>query len=147
MSLKKILTMLFVAVLAVACKKENDEPVNFAKVVEGSYSGSVVMSVGGQEMSSSDATVKLVANSDETLSVVLPKAGEGQMSLPEITVKNVQVSSSDNSTYILKETSISQDIYTGELSGSIKDGKAEIVYAIKPGAMPMSIDFKFTGTK
>lgn len=147
MNLKKCLTMLLIAILAIACKKENEEPENFAKIIEGSYNGSIVMSVSGNEMSTSDATVKLTALSDGSISVILPKAGEGAMSLPELTVNNVSVTSSDNSTYVLNETSINQDIYTGTLSGSVKDGQIEILYAIKPGAMPMSIDFKFTGSK
>lgn len=147
MNIRKCLTMLLIAVLAVACKKEDEESVNSAKVIEGVYNGSVVMCVNGNEMSTSEAAVELIASSDGSVSVVLPKVGEGTMSLPELTVNNVSVTSSDNSTYTLNETSINQDIYTGTLNGSVKGTKAEIMYSIKPGAMPMSIDFKFTGTR
>ena len=47
---------------------------------------------------------------------------------------------SDNVTYILPESAVDVTVgsvkYTGSLQGTIKDEKADLIFTLKPGAMP-----------
>lgn len=125
-------------------------PVNL--YVAGKYTG--IMSYGVSEMSEVEASVELKAQGDDKISIVLPAIGEGMMSLPEITLKDIAVDRIDHAEvptdqrlFIIAETEINQTVgttnYTGTLGGNVDNGKLTLNYSLKPGAMPMSITFKF----
>lgn len=147
MKVKNLFAMMAVALCMTACSDDDETVVSPAQAVEGSYAGSVTMSVMGTDYGSSEATVRITRLTDATVSIVLPEAGEGSMALPSITVTGAVVSTADDVTYTIAETAINQDKYVGSLTGTVKNGKAEIDYSVTPGAMPMSINFEFSGSK
>lgn len=155
MKTKHILLLIVVSLFFVACSKDKkDEPqvqkVN-VKMVEGVYNGSIVMTVRtpGAPV---DTKIELRADGDDTVMIMTPNLGSGPMAMKSMTLEHVKVTTTDNKTYKLVETKIDEQInnvkYVGSISGTIDaNGKAKIDYSVKPGAMPMSIKFAFTGEK
>jgi hypothetical protein len=72
------------------------------------------------------------------------------MSLPEMTISGISVSG-ENGIYTLNETAIDQVVnettYTGSISGAIAGKEATLTISLKPGAMPMSINCIYVGTR
>ncbi len=126
-----------------SCNKEIKPAEEVAKIYVGT------MTYGVSEMSEVEASVELKAQGDDKISIVLPAIGEGMMSLPEITLNDIAVSTTDNKVFTIAETEINQTVgttnYTGTLGGNVDNGKLTLNYALKPGAMPMSITFTFVG--
>ena len=96
--------------------------------------------------------MKITAEEGGTVQVLLVGgAGEGMMSLPDIAIPGIKVQTSDNVTYTFPESAIDVTVgsvkYTGSLQGTIKDEKADLIFTLKPGAMPMAITATFVGTK
>ena len=126
-----------------SCTKENKPAQSIAKTYVGT------LSYGVSEMTEVEASVELKAESDDKISIVLPAIGEGMMSIPEITLNGIAVSTTDNKVFAIAETEINQTVgttnYVGTLGGNVDNGKLTLNYALKPGAMPMSITFTFVG--
>ena len=118
-----------------------------AQSVAKTYVGT--LSYGVSEMTDVEASVELKAHGDDKIDIVLPKIGEGMMSIPEITLNGIAVSTTDNKVFAIAETEINQTVgttnYVGTLGGNVDNGKLTLNYALKPGAMPMSITFTFVG--
>ena len=126
-----------------SCTKENKPAQSIAKTYIGT------LSYGVSEMTEVEASVELKAESDDKISIVLPAIGEGMMSIPAFTLSGIAVSTTDNKVFAIAETEINQTVgttnYTGTLGGNVDNGKLTLNYALKPGAMPMSITFTFVG--
>ncbi|MBQ9435451.1 MAG: hypothetical protein IJU33_04920 [Bacteroidales bacterium] len=113
------------------------------------YQGSLVMSVMGKPYGEpADVTITLEASGKNSVTVKLPAVGEGRMALPALDIADVAVNTSDYNTFTLAETSFEQTVdslhCTGTVKGSVVDGKLTLNYSVKPGDMPMNIDFVFT---
>lgn len=144
----KTLRIMFVGLLVAGaammtgCKK--DKP---AEEVEGSYKGTLVMSVSGKEQGRQEATMTLKAENEEKATLVIPAMGEGKMSAPEITVNGIQVTKNTDKNYTLEETQVEfksgETTWKGSLKGEVKDKKLGLEYQLTPGSMPMSIQFVF----
>lgn len=154
MKLKNLFSLLILSLFFVACDSNNNsnKPMNTAQMMEGTYKGTVMMSVMGKDMPQNEANVEIKANTNGTITIVLPgQIGDTHaMKMPSITVPNIKVSAKDGM-YMIEETKIDQSIkdkkYVGMISGTVKDKMLDLKYSIKPGAMPMSINFTFTGKK
>ena len=149
MKFKNLLAITMMAFYAVSCSN-NGNTIAVSKMVAGEYVGTVTMNVGNTSFDPAEASVKLTADGDATVSIVLPEAGTGKMVIPSITINAVAVSTIDGMTYKLAETPYTQEgsmSITGNVSGVVKNGNAQITYSAKPGAMPMNINFEFTGSK
>ena len=146
MKLKNYMAMM-AAVLCLAACSDDEETVKPSEAVAGNYQGTITMSVASTSYDPTEATIQITAVSDNTVTIVLPSAGSGAMALPSLTVSGAVVSTTDDVTYTISETAINQDKYVGSLTGTIKNGKADIDYSVTPGAMPMAINFDFTGEK
>lgn len=155
MKLKNFLAMMAIALCAVACSDNDDkkeDTVIPAQEVAGIYNGTLSLSVSGNDQGTSDSQVKITAEEGGTVQVLLVGgAGEGMMSLPDIAIPGIKVHTSDNVTYILPESAVDVTVgsvkYTGSLQGTIKDEKADLIFTLKLGAMPMAITATFVGTK
>ncbi len=135
------------ATLFTSCKKE-EEKASTDSYVASTYKGSVVMSVGGTNYDPFDAEIKLEGNGKNAVKLTLPEVSSGMSTIPALTVGNISVTTSDYKRFILSETSFDQTVndtkYSGKVSGTVNDGKLTLNYSVKPGAMPMSINFVFT---
>lgn len=154
MKLKNYLAIMGIALCAAACSDDDnkEETVIPAQEIAGTYNGTLSLSVLGKNQGTSDSQVKITAEEGGTVQVLLVGgAGEGMMTLPDIPIPGVEVQSSDNVTYTFLESAIDVAVgtvkYTGSLQGTIKDEKADLIFTLKPGAMPMDITATFAGTK
>ena len=123
-----------------------------AFVVSGTYTGTLVYSVGTNEYDPvNDVVVKLVKADDAKVNVVLPEMGSGMMAIPSVELNDIDVTTSDNVTYTLAETEFSVTAnsitYEGTISGTYTSDVLTLDYSMKPGAMPMNINFRFEGNK
>lgn len=149
MKIKSILATAIIALSTVACSKE-DDTIAVSQMVAGEYVGNVTMNVAGTSFDPTEGSVTLTKESESTVSIILPEAGTGKMTIPSITVNGVAVSTTDDVTYTLAETPYTQEdgmVIKGNVSGVVKNGNAQITYTAQPGAMPMSINFEFVGSK
>ena len=162
-----LLAALFMLLPAfVSCDKDDkdepkpDEPTLDVDNIAGSYSGSLGYSVMGFEPGSIEGTYELqilkdVDDADE-VTVVLPECSftppipqASTFTIPSLKVDDVDVTVKDN-VYTISEDEISVEvggtIYTGKISGTVSGKDASVEYTLRPGRMPMDINFTFTGT-
>lgn len=148
MKTTKMLLCAFVALttLFTSCKKEEMKSTD--SYIAKTYQGSVVMTVGSSSYDPFDAEIKLTGNGNNAVSLTLPEVSGGMSALPALTVTGINVNTSDYKKFTLSETSFEQtkdDVhYTGTVKGTVSDGKLTLNYSVKPGAMPMNINFVFT---
>lgn len=143
--LTAVLSLLTLA--SISCSKDDKDGKEFAKDVAGSYDGTLVMSVSGTNYGTFDMVVNVESTSNDQVSMTIPAFGEGHMSMPELTVTNVDVEK-EGSTYSLKKDQFTITVgevpYKGSINGTVQDGKLTFTSPVTPGAMPMSVDLNFT---
>ena len=126
-------------------------------VLSGTYTGTLNMSVMGSAMDPVENATMVLDVADDgktvlTIVLTISSFGMGMMTLEDITV-DVTLTESADGTYAFAAENIDTmagDInVTGSLSGTVTaDGSKLTVSAeIKPGAMPMTINVEFEGTK
>ncbi|NDV82986.1 calycin-like domain-containing protein [Bacteroides sp. 51] len=123
-----------------------------AMLIAGAYNGTLDMSVmGASQGSFDDSKVTIKAQEDGKVEVTLAKfGGDGAMAFTEdIVMKDIELTIKED-TYTLagtvnttSATASGKIDVTGTLSGTIKDGKANFLFKLKPGAMPMFLDMTF----
>ena len=122
-----------------------------AYYVAGNYNGTVIYSVGSTEYDPVAATVKLTKSGSGKVNIVLPEVGSGQMSIPALEISDIEVTTTDKEVFTLVEKEVSLTVgsvtYTGKVSGTYTNDSLTLNYSLKPGAMPMYINFVFTGNK
>lgn len=160
----KFLTM-FVASLMlmpafVSCDKDDDkEGPSVVASVLGTYTGSLAYSVMGYDPGDIEGEYELKiikdANEADEVNVILPECSftppfpqASAYTIPSLTISDVDVSEKGN-TYTISEDNFDINVngttYSGKLRGTIVGKKAEIEYVVRPGRMPMDINFTFTG--
>ena len=155
----KFLNYLAIAAIAlctVSCDDDDDpvveEVVTPAELVAGNYECGLTMAVG-KPGEPTDATVEVKAQKDGKLTVIMPEAGSGKMSMPKLELADVKLEKvADNEYKLTKEAFVINNpgmplVNTKGLTGTLKNNALELTYDIKPGEMPMSIVFSFKGTK
>ena len=124
---------------------------SLAYYVAGNYKGTVAYSVGSTEYEPVDATVKLTKSESGKVNIALPEIGSGQMSIPALEINDIEVTTTDNVVFTLVEKEVSLTVgsvtYAGKVSGTYTNDNLTLNYSLKPGAMPMYINFVFTGKK
>lgn len=160
----KFISMIVAAFLLmpafVSCDKDDkDDPV-VADSILGTYEGSLSYSVMGYDPGDIEGSYELKiikdANDADEVTVIFPQCSftppipqASAFTIPALTVSDVDVTEKGK-VYTISEDDFSIDVngttYTGKLSGTIKDKKADVEYTVRPGRMPMDINFTFTGT-
>ena len=163
MKIKSLMIAMIASVAVVlgttSCSSSNDDepeaPV--ATQVAGSYTGNEVVIVDKEESSNDTKTYQFTKVSDTSIDMTVPEMGMGgMMTIPALIVKNIPLTKSDN-TVTGKLTS-----YSGTVKNASGDDKAftlsditvifsdktvVVKFSLKYGAMPMSMDTTFAGTK
>lgn len=119
-------------------------------VIAGAYTGTIDMSVMGASQGNYDnIKVTIKAQEDGNVEITLPPFGEGAMAFTEdVVMKDIKLTVEDG-TYTLSgdvntTSATTRPIeVTGSLAGTIKDGKADIIFSLIPGAMPMPLVLTF----
>ena len=164
-----VLAALFMLLPAfVSCDKDDNEPddpngagqtVDLNKVI-GTYTGSLDYSVAQYEPGNIEGTYELKIMKDATdsddVTVVIPECSftppipnASAFTIPSLTIDDVDVTEKGGK-YTISEDDFSVKVgdvsYTGKISGTVEGNKITVNYIVRPGRMPMDINFTFTGT-
>ena len=130
---------------------QGDAPANM--VIAGVYNGSLDMGVNGASMGKiADSKVTIKSQENGKVEVTLTKFSlETGMGFKEdVVLSDVDVTLKDGVYTISKEkieTTSGTTAVTGSMTGTIEAGDADIVFNLKPGAMPFALVCTFTSSK
>lgn len=139
-----------------SCDDDDEPEVPAADQLAGSYTGNLSISVMGSE-SSDEATMVITKITDTTVSLTIPAAGSGMMSLPSLTVSDIPVTKSTvNKIDVLTATlelasgtitvSDKQKSYNFTDIAIAKSGTDVVItYTLQYGTMPMAMTCSFSG--
>ena len=144
----------------VSCDKDDDkDDPTVAAAILGTYTGSLDYSVMGYEPGNIGGEYDLKIMKDPTdaddVMVVLPQCtftppiGDTAFTIPSLAIDDVDVTEKGGR-YTISEDDFSVKVgdvvYTGRLTGTIEGKSVKAEYIVRPGRMPMDINFTFTGT-
>ena len=158
----KVQSLLLAAVTfmfgACSCGSDDkDEPeVAVATQVAGSYTGTEIFVVDGEESSNETKTYVFSKATDTSVDLVVPEVGMGMMTIPSVTVKGIALSKNGNTikgsvaSYegTVKGADGSDKAYTiTDLTALFVDNSLVVKYSMKYGRMPFPFECTFTATK
>ena len=160
MKIKSLMTMTLAAMAFVvsmsSCSKDDDEPeVAVADQVVGSYSGTEVLTVMG-EADESTETFEFTKSTDSSVDVIIPKYGEGMMTVPALPVKGIMLTQSGNTITgkldkydgTVKTADGADKAYTvSDITVIFSDKTVVVTFTQKYGNMPFAFEGQFTGTR
>ena len=160
MNIKSMMMMTMTAVAIVfgvcSCGSDDDEQeAALAAQVAGSYTGEEIMTVMG-EPDQGTKTFVFSKSSDTSIDMTIPEYGEGMMSLPALSVKNITLTQNGN-TITGRLASYEGTVTTSDGSEKayivsditiiFNDNKVVVTFTQKYGNMPFAFAGQFTGTK
>ena len=119
-------------------------------VIAGSYTGALDMVVNGTSMGEiADSKVTIKSQENGKVEVTLAKfSNESGMGFKEdVVLTDVEISLKNGVYTISKDTidtTSGETKVSGSMTGTIENGDADIVFKLKPGAMPFTLDCTFT---
>ena len=160
MKIKSLMTMTLAAMAFVvsmsSCSKDDDEPeVAVADQVVGSYSGTEVLTVMGEADESAE-TFEFTKSTDSSVDVIIPKYGEGMMTVPALPVKGIMLTQSGNTITgkldkyegTVKTADGADKAYTvSDITVIFSDKTVVVTFTQKYGNMPFAFEGQFTGTR
>ena len=158
--MKKFLTMTMAVMAFVvsmsSCGSDDDEPeVAVANQVVGSYTGTEVLTVMG-EADESTETFEFTKATDSSVDMVIPKYGEGMMTVPALPVKGIMLTKSGNTItgkLAQYEGSVqtadgAEKAYTvSDVTVIFSDNTVVVTFTQKYSNMPFGFEGQFTGTR
>lgn len=158
--MKKFLTMTLAVMAFVvsmsSCGSDDDEPeVAVANQVVGLYTGTEVLTVMG-EADESTETFEFTKATDSSVDMIIPKYGEGMMTVPALPVKGIMLTKSDNTITgklaqyegTVKTADGAEKAYTvSDVTVIFSDKTVVVTFTQKYGNMPFGFEGQFTGTK
>lgn len=150
--MKKLFTFITSLALlfgAVSCSdsKNNEPETPAAKKIEGTYTGKMVGTAMGSELSFENVNVTVTAASDSRVNVKIASFGNPPMLLPDIVVPDVKVSEADGVCTLapteFSGTSPDGKNYSGTLQGKV-DASFDLQMEIHYGAMPFPLMCTYT---
>jgi len=158
--MKKFLTMTMAVMALVvsmsSCSKDDDAPeVAVANQVVGSYTGTEVLTVMG-EADESTETFEFTKATDSSVDMVIPKYGEGMMTVPALPVKGIMLTKSGNTITgklaqyegTVQTADGAEKAYTvSDVTVIFSDKTVVVTFTQKYGNMPFGFEGQFTGTR
>ena len=139
-----------------ACSSSDDEPeVAVAEQVAGSYTGTEVLTVMG-EADEGTETFEFTKATDSSVDMIIPKYGEGMMTVPALAVKGIMLTQSGNTITgklaqyegTVKTADGSEKAYTvSDVTVIFSDNTVVVTFTQKYGNMPFGFEGQFTGTR
>ena len=160
MKIRSLMTMTLAAAAFVlsmsSCSSNDDEPeVAVADQVVGSYTGTEVLTVMG-EADESTETFEFTKSTDSSVDLIIPKYGEGMMTVPALPVKGIMLTQSGNTITgklakyegTVKTADGAEKAYTvSDITVIFSDKTVVVKFTQKYGNMPFGFEGQFTGTK
>lgn len=135
-----------------SCSSDDDEPTTTAaRSIEGSYTGDMSCSVMGSEDIFENMTFTVTAVDDSKVNLTIPSFGNPPMQLPQIIVKNLEVTGTEGN-YTIPGTVTEGTLDNGKaykitLTGAYAGDKLTINFNLNYGAMPMPLICSFSAPK
>ena len=140
----KVGTMPFTLIL-----NYSSEPLTLAEKVAGSYKGDADLQVMGNSLGSKEQNITVTAADKNHINATIDAVTYSSMTIPAFTIENIEIEELEDGTISMKPMQFTaktetMDI-TGEIvSGTLKDGKANVKLNVQVGKMPMAITVVFT---
>lgn len=140
-----------------ACGNDDKPEISDAAHVAGTYAGTANVNVMGTDCGDMTFDVVIAEEEDGTATVTLPQCsftppiqGATELTITAVPVHGVKVTESGNAYTVSIDAyteTINNVTYTGKIEGKIIGKNADIQYVIRPGRMPMDINFDFKGMR
>ena len=140
----KVGTMPFTLIL-----NYSSEPLTLAEKVAGSYKGDADLQVMGNSLGNKEQNITVTATDKNHINATIGAVEYNTMTIPAFTIENIEIEELEDGTISMKPMQFTaktetMDI-TGEIvSGTLKDGKANVKLNVQAGKMPMAITVVFT---
>ncbi len=152
--LKFILMAVFMVITSsafISCGDDDEtpNPLTLAEKVAGSYKGDADLQVMGNSLGSKEQNITVTAADKNHINATIDAVTYSSMTIPAFTIENIEVEELEDGTISMKPMQFTaktetMDI-TGEIvSGTLKDGKANVKLNVQAGKMPMAITVVFT---
>lgn len=140
----KVGTMPFTLIL-----NYSSEPLTLAEKVAGSYKGDADLQVMGNSLGNKEQNITVTATDKNHINATIGAVEYNTMTIPAFTIENIEVEELEDGTISMKPMQFTAKAETMEItgeivSGTVKDGKANVKLNVKAGKMPMAITVVFT---
>ena len=125
------------------------EPLTLAEKIAGTYKGDAELMMMTQSLGSKDQNITVTAADKNHINATIDAVTYSSMTIPAFTIENIEIEELEDGTISMKPMQFTaktetMDI-TGEIvSGTLKDGKANVKLNVQAGKMPMAITVVFT---
>lgn len=125
------------------------EPLTLAEKIAGTYKGDAELMMMTQSLGSKEQNITVTAADKNHINATIGAVEYNTMTIPAFTIENIEVEELEDGTISMKPMQFTaktetMDI-TGEIvSGTLKDGKANVKLNVQAGKMPMAITVVFT---
>lgn len=147
-----LVSMGMMAVMTACSDSDDDTPeLSAAKTIAGKYTSDLTCTVMGTVEVYENVSFVVTAVDDNTVNIAVPECNGAHSTLPALEFKGLKVTGS-NGVYTIASTEFSgvssaDREYKGTVKCSYSGKTITIDYTLFYGAMPMSMDFSFTGSK
>ena len=148
--------MVITSATFVSCGSDDDdvsEPLTLAEKIAGTYKGDAELSVTIKgittSLGSKEQNITVTAADKNHINATIDAVTYSSMTIPAFTIENIEIEELEDGTISMKPMQFTaktetMDI-TGEIvSGTLKDGKANVKLNVQAGKMPMAITVVFT---
>ena len=125
------------------------EPLTLAEKIAGTYKGDAELMMMTQSLGSKEQNITVTAADKNHINATIDAVTYSSMTIPAFTIENIEIEELEDGTISMKPMQFTaktetMDI-TGEIvSGTLKDGKANVKLNVQAGKMPMAITVVFT---
>ena len=125
------------------------EPLTLAEKIAGTYKGDAELMMMTQSLGSKEQNITVTAADKNHINATIDAVTYNTMTIPAFTIENIEIEELEDGTISMKPMQFTaktetMDI-TGEIvSGTLKDGKANVKLNVQAGKMPMTITVDFT---
>lgn len=125
------------------------EPLTLAEKIAGTYKGDAELMMMTQSLGSKEQNITVTAADKNHINATIDAVTYNTMTIPAFTIENIEIEELEDGTISMKPMQFTaktetMDI-TGEIvSGTLKDGKANVKLNVQAGKMPKAITVVFT---
>lgn len=125
------------------------EPLTLAEKIAGTYKGDAELMMMTQSLGSKEQNITVTAADKNHINATIGAVEYNTMTIPAFTIENIEVEELEDGTISMKPMQFTAKAETMEItgeivSGTVKDGKANVKLNVKAGKMPMAITVVFT---
>lgn len=124
------------------------EPLTLAEKIAGTYKGDAELMIMTQSLNK-EQNITVTATDKNHINATIGAVEYNTMTIPAFTIENIEVEELEDGTISMKPMQFTAKAETMEItgeivSGTVKDGKANVKLNVKAGKMPMAITVVFT---